>query len=90
MLLSKVIFKNKAWLVIIVFCLAAALTITSGVFASDDRAAPTSSNNGALIGLTLGGLLGAGGGTAIGSPYGHAGNGAIMGAEAGALGGAII
>ena len=88
--LLKIIFKNKAWLVIIVFCLAAALTITSGVFASDDRAAPPPSNNGTLIGLTLGGLLGGGGGTAIGSPFGHAGTGAIMGAEAGAIGGALI
>ncbi len=89
-IMSKVISKNKAWLVIIIFCLVAALTITSGVFASDDRVTPTPSNSGALIGLTLGGLLGGGGGTAIGSPFGHAGTGAIIGTEAGALGGAII
>ncbi|MCX5679817.1 MAG: hypothetical protein NTZ95_04080 [Candidatus Omnitrophica bacterium] len=34
--------------------------------------------------------MGGGGGTAIGSPFGHAGTGAIIGAEAGALGGALI
>ena len=88
--MSKAISKNKIWLLIIIYCLAANLVITSSVFASDDRVTPTPDNNSALIGLTLGGLLGGGGGTAIGSPSGHAGTGAIIGTEVGALGGAII
>ena len=82
--MSNVTLKNKAWLVIIIFCLADSLIISSSVFASDEQ------EKDALIGLTLGGLLGGGGGAAIGSPSGHAGNGAIIGAEAGALGGALI
>ena len=88
--LSKVLFKNKAWLLIIIFCLAASLTITSGVFASDDRAAPASPNDGAFAGAILVGLLGGGAGTAIGSPLGYFGMGALIGAEAGAFGGALI
>ena len=88
--MSKITSKNKILYGIIFFCFVTAPTITSIVFASDDRVTSTSSNNDALIGLTLGGLLGGGGGTAIGSPFGHAGTGAIIGAEAGAIGGALL
>ena len=89
-IVSKVISKNKAWLVIIIFCLAAALTITSSVFASDDRTAPTPSDKDAFAGAILVGLLGGGAGAAIGSPLGYFGMGALIGAEAGAFGGALI
>jgi hypothetical protein len=88
--LSKVIFKNKAWLLIIIFCLIANLTITSVLFASDDRTAPASPNDGAFAGAILVGLLGGGAGAAIGSPLGYFGMGALIGAEAGAFEGALI
>ena len=88
--MSKVVSKNKMWLVIIIFCLAASLPITSGVFASDDRTAPTPSDKDAFVGAILVGLLGGGAGAAIGSPLGYFGMGALIGAEAGAFGGALI
>ena len=88
--MSKLISKNKTFLVIIIFCLVATLTITSSVFASDDRTDPTTYDNAAFAGAILVGLLGAGGGTAIGSPLGYFGMGALIGAEAGAFGGALI
>ena len=75
---------------VIIICLTASLTITSSVFASGDRTAPTPSNDGAFAGAILVGLLGAGGGTAIGCPLGHVGMGALIGAEAGAFAGALI
>lgn len=75
---------------IIIFCLATSLTITSSVFASDDRLVSAPSDKDAFAGAILVGLLGTGAGAAIGSPLGYFGMGALIGAEAGAFGGALL
>ena len=86
----KAMSKKKVRLIIVIFCLIAILPITSSVFASDDRTTSAPSNDSAFAGAILAGLLGAGGGTAVGSPLGYFGMGALIGAEAGAFGGALI
>ena len=86
----KAMSKKKVRLIVVIFCLIAILPITSSVFASDDRTTSAPSNDSAFAGAILAGLLGAGGGTAVGSPLGYFGMGALIGAEAGAFGGALI
>ncbi len=86
--MSKAIRGKTALPVTIIFCLIFCLTIPSYVFAENDRT--VYSNDNAFAGAILGGLLGAGAGTAIGCPLGYFGMGALIGTEAGAFGGALL